>query len=131
MSCHLAFLSVDDTFFQLQKDFVKMQEPVNSFATKSSRVTRGGAASSDRGAEKAKAEPAGPRGWNLEPVKQAKDAAVLDRDRDGKAVCGQAEGKSAHRIMKGAEGGEERQVCWSQGCPLHCFTICQQHQQRC
>lgn len=81
MSCHLAFLSVDDTFFQLQKDFVKMQEPVNSFATKSSRITRGGAASSGRGAEKAKAEPAGPRGWNLEPVKQGRDAAVLDRDR--------------------------------------------------
>lgn len=27
MSCHLAFLSADDTFFQLQKDFVKA--PIN------------------------------------------------------------------------------------------------------
>lgn len=78
MSCHLAFLSVDDTFFQLQKDFVKMQEMVNSFATKSSRITRGGAASSSRGAGNAKAEFAGPRGWNLDPVKQARSAAALD-----------------------------------------------------
>lgn len=74
MSCHLAFLSVDDTFFQLQKDFVEMQETVNSFATKSSRITRGGAASSGGGAGKAKAESAGPRGWNLNPVEQARDS---------------------------------------------------------
>lgn len=93
---------------------MKMQEMVNSFATKSSRITRGGAAISGRGAGKAKAEPAGPRGWNLGPVTQAKDAVVLDSDNRGsrhissKAVCGQAEGKSAHRIMEGAEGGEVR-----------------------
>lgn len=36
MSCHLAFLSADDTFFQLQKDFVKA--PINP-----KNHTRGGA----------------------------------------------------------------------------------------
>lgn len=53
----------------------------------------GGAASSGKGAGKAKAEPARrpesaapppppqtPGGWNLEAVRQARDAAVLDRD---------------------------------------------------
>lgn len=82
MSCHLAFLSVDDTFFQLQKDFVKMQETVNSFTTKSSRITRGGAVIRGRGAGQAKAEPAGPRGWDLGPVTQAKDAFVLDSNTE-------------------------------------------------
>lgn len=49
---------------------------MNSFATKSSRITRGVAAISDRGAGKVKTEPAGPRGRNLGPVKQARDAAA-------------------------------------------------------
>lgn len=84
---------------------MKMQETVNSFATKSSRITRGGAASSCRGVGKAKAESAGPRGWNLDPVKQARDSCFgqgygRSRHISSKAVCGQAEGKLAHRIMK-------------------------------